>query len=270
MKNNPHIAGFLNLIPGLGYIYLNRKRLFGWLILLGVVIGLSSILLPSNIDYTQELDSGDVVSVISSLVIYIAFVVDAYREAKTGNDTKETNVFPKPKKTIRFQYRTPTQHKMGLLAASIVGLIGVCLGTLMWANFYYNQSALLLLFTTSAATIAYILAANGLPYHSQAKQLLYVLVAVAAINVLTGFYCDAIKWYRDETGIAFSRSWYTWDYIFYYCMMALNPATWSTYLGELAIGTSAWILGSLRILRTAFSYPTPLRQPLSDNLWKVF
>ncbi len=86
---NPHVAAALNIIPGLGYLYLNRKVHFGGLLLFGtILITLASAYNPSLAPYAEApLTAWDAVSSLGLLLIIAGFVTDAYREALTLNAT---------------------------------------------------------------------------------------------------------------------------------------------------------------------------------------
>lgn len=79
MKKSPLRAGLLNFfIPGLGYLYLGKRKTFGWLILAGAAILLGGDILtgfkhaPPMVPYT----------LISGNIILFALGYDAYQEAK--------------------------------------------------------------------------------------------------------------------------------------------------------------------------------------------
>jgi len=84
MAKSPALAAVLNFfIWGLGYLYLGRKKTFGVLLVLGLLIALLAIGLspppPSNI-------VSDLFLMVAVIIIDIAFALDAYRMAKGTND----------------------------------------------------------------------------------------------------------------------------------------------------------------------------------------
>jgi len=82
MAKIPAVAAVLNLIIwGLGYIYLRKKTKFGILLVVGYIVSFSAIASPS----AQTEMFGNPILYISSLgtiIIGIAFALDAYRMAK--------------------------------------------------------------------------------------------------------------------------------------------------------------------------------------------
>jgi hypothetical protein len=89
---NPTLATLLNIIPGLGYIYVGgKKAIFGGLLLitaiLSVVVGLSPELLDQATASSTVLDGYDVVALISGLISLIAFMYDGHTSAVEKNKT---------------------------------------------------------------------------------------------------------------------------------------------------------------------------------------
>lgn len=88
---NPVIAAILNIIPGLGYIYVGGKRkLFGWLLFGGMVIGIIGTFDPSLNLYSEENMSAGLnvwtwLAFAGSLLTIVAFVNDAYMSALEHN-----------------------------------------------------------------------------------------------------------------------------------------------------------------------------------------
>ncbi|MFH1770787.1 MAG: hypothetical protein ABH828_04485 [archaeon] len=75
-KKNPTLAAFLNfIIPGLGYIYANKRLQFGWLVLLSMVL-----YTLYSYDKPQLLSEG--MLTLSFVVLSFAFAFDVYRELK--------------------------------------------------------------------------------------------------------------------------------------------------------------------------------------------
>jgi len=77
MTKNPWIAGILNIIPGLGYLYLGKRKVFAGLLLLSLLIGfIDGFLNPwPEIPITLLL-------LIEIALLLFAFMYDAYQEAK--------------------------------------------------------------------------------------------------------------------------------------------------------------------------------------------
>jgi len=75
-KKNPWIAAILNLIPGLGYLYLGKRKIF-YLFLLIIVIG--SVY---QFIYPWPKTPDTPLSWIIMILIIFAFMYDAFREAR--------------------------------------------------------------------------------------------------------------------------------------------------------------------------------------------
>lgn len=74
---NPISAAVLNVIPGLGYLYLAQRKVFAVLLLLSTAV--SSI--PFFV-FFQSYQVTDGWIIASSTIVQIAFMVDAYLLAK--------------------------------------------------------------------------------------------------------------------------------------------------------------------------------------------
>ena len=82
---NPVSATLLNLIPGLGYLYLGERKVFAALLLLSSVV--SSI--PFIVFFqTYEVTDGWIIA--SSIILQIAFMADAYLLAKESQANAKT------------------------------------------------------------------------------------------------------------------------------------------------------------------------------------
>ncbi len=85
---NPWLAAGLNIISGLGYIYLDPKRVFGWLILISTILlslGLLDHSSSSQIYASSQPTIWDTASMFGGLILWVAFVIDGYAEAVRAN-----------------------------------------------------------------------------------------------------------------------------------------------------------------------------------------
>ncbi len=75
-KRSPGIAAALNfLIPGIGYIYAQKRERFGWIVLAATVIsGIYSFNKPDLLT--------DFTFMVGSIVLSAAFAYDVYSEMK--------------------------------------------------------------------------------------------------------------------------------------------------------------------------------------------
>ena len=80
MKKNAALAGALNLIPGVGYVYVGTRIPFGVLLLLiWPVAIIGGILEPEWLNTTYKWFVTDYICI---LIVASAFVADAYLEAE--------------------------------------------------------------------------------------------------------------------------------------------------------------------------------------------
>jgi len=85
---NPAIAAMLNIIPGVGYLYVGRKSVFGVLLILGVVLSMTaSYLDPRLTEYyaSAEFSLWDWFTLLGLLAAVGGFMYDAYQEAEIYN-----------------------------------------------------------------------------------------------------------------------------------------------------------------------------------------
>lgn len=77
----------LNLIPGLGYLYLGKRRVFALLLITSLIFSLSSLFDPAVMVRDDSFASAWelVVTLASAAAFEAAFVYDAYREAAKSN-----------------------------------------------------------------------------------------------------------------------------------------------------------------------------------------
>ena len=80
---SPFVAAWLNIIPGLGYLYLGRRRVFAILLLVSMVLGIITAFDPAYEAYVENVGPTlwDLLSLISLVAIEVAFIYDAYHEA---------------------------------------------------------------------------------------------------------------------------------------------------------------------------------------------
>jgi len=78
---NPWIAAFLNLIfPGIGYLYIGKRKWFAYILIAAMVSGIIA-----DIEYI-DLNRTDLITLLlSGFLWFFAFAYDAYAEAKLMN-----------------------------------------------------------------------------------------------------------------------------------------------------------------------------------------
>lgn len=73
----PITAALLNIIPGMGYIYLGKRKPLGWLLFASFVAQMADMFVPNDNPFMLT-----PLLIISSLLIQTAIIVDAYLMAK--------------------------------------------------------------------------------------------------------------------------------------------------------------------------------------------
>lgn len=83
MNKNPKLAAFLNIVPGLGYIYLGKRIAFAiTLIVAGIVTIIASAYNPLlQPYYDAPLNNWDHLTGLGTIAMIVAFMYDAYTEA---------------------------------------------------------------------------------------------------------------------------------------------------------------------------------------------
>lgn len=77
MKKRPWLAALLNfVIPGVGYLYNGKRKLFGMLLILVGVVSTTDMV------YNNWFPPFTILGVISLFIMLISFGYDAYQEAK--------------------------------------------------------------------------------------------------------------------------------------------------------------------------------------------
>lgn len=89
-EKEPGIAAVLNIIPGLGYLYIGTRKPFAVLLLVSLVLSIVSYFDPATMDYINDSSEADISifavgGLLSIVLLTAAFVVDAYQEAKRVN-----------------------------------------------------------------------------------------------------------------------------------------------------------------------------------------
>lgn len=79
MFKQPLVAAVLNaILPGVAYLYLGDRKLFGGMVLIATLLSYFWLFTDPN---AQSLFSGALIN-IATVFLTLAFAVDAYREAK--------------------------------------------------------------------------------------------------------------------------------------------------------------------------------------------
>jgi hypothetical protein len=80
-KKKPWLAALLNVIlPGVGYIYAGKRKLFGVLWLIGGALACISVF--TNLE-AYSFMTEDIWLSLAVILMDVAFGIDAYRDAKT-------------------------------------------------------------------------------------------------------------------------------------------------------------------------------------------
>lgn len=91
---NPTIATLLNIIPGLGYLYVGRRVAFGVMILISNIVAIiASSLNPSLQEYyAADLNFWDWLGLLGLFLIIIAFMYDGYHDAVMKNSLRSSKL----------------------------------------------------------------------------------------------------------------------------------------------------------------------------------
>lgn len=77
------IAVVLNIFPGAGYIYINPRRSFGWILVVSQILLFVSMLMTWNDPFPEVAnEAADALGSLGFLVLSAAFMIDAYFETK--------------------------------------------------------------------------------------------------------------------------------------------------------------------------------------------
>ena len=90
----PWLAVVLNIIPGLGYLYLNTRKVFAWLLIAYMVACIASTIDLWDVTVDVPFVAWDFLAIIAYTA---AFLFDAYFEAKRINATAEEKTTPTAK-----------------------------------------------------------------------------------------------------------------------------------------------------------------------------
>lgn len=89
MNKKPSIAALLNVIAGLGYIYVGgRRTLFGVLLLAAFSIGTVWSFDPEVVKYLEQPNEWRVWFYLSAVLSIAAFVYDGYQYALDANQSR--------------------------------------------------------------------------------------------------------------------------------------------------------------------------------------
>ncbi len=89
-EKEPGIAGALNIIPGVGYLYVGTRKTFAALLLISTALTIFSLFDPLAMEYVNESAEAEmniwtIAGLLALPLFMAAFIVDAYQEAKRVN-----------------------------------------------------------------------------------------------------------------------------------------------------------------------------------------
>jgi hypothetical protein len=77
-KKSPWIAGIFNfIIPGTGYLYAGKRKIFSYLLIIGFIVAIIA-----EVSYGSISPLSEIMTILIGLPIQLAFAYDAYTEAK--------------------------------------------------------------------------------------------------------------------------------------------------------------------------------------------
>jgi hypothetical protein len=85
----PGIAALLNFVTGLGYLYVDKKRVLGWYLIVATVLLVAVIFAPtaaaSAAYASAPMNWSDCVGLLSGALLYRGIILESYLEAKRDN-----------------------------------------------------------------------------------------------------------------------------------------------------------------------------------------
>lgn len=82
MKKKPWLAALLNLLPGLGYLYLGTRKIFSYLLLATLALFLADYITSEEVRNWWDSEPATILTFLMYVTATIAFVYDAYAEAQ--------------------------------------------------------------------------------------------------------------------------------------------------------------------------------------------
>ncbi|HEV2403355.1 MAG TPA: hypothetical protein VGS08_04090 [Candidatus Saccharimonadales bacterium] len=258
----PWLAALLNVVSGLGYIYLNFKRPLGWLVLASTLLGFASQFDTSS-TYTAWLNSPylvwDWLSLASFLMLWIAFIIDGFMEAKRMNSqdnsksSKVEIVSPEKEKHIEAtKVATPNERRKGLLLSLLAIPAGIVGWDILWR---YGFIASIVSWGIAYLALKLYRKGSGSNPDKDAAQFLIGIVTIGVVlSLLSGIIMDAQLWYSGQYHVSTFQAYTSTD--FWSTVLnnlTTNGALWGSYVSSIVISVIFAALGCYRIIRYLFT-----------------
>lgn len=259
----PWLAVLLNIIPGLGYLYLNTRKVFAWLLVSSQMALILSIIATWNYDTSDTpFTAWDF---LYCTLIFAAFLFDAYFEAKRINasTTEESKKDHKNIKTGELsmtgttkntdnskKVATPAQRKNGLLLALLAIPFGIIAGDILWA-FGFIASIVSYGIAWSAIKL-YTKGAGAAPDKTAAKALLGIILVGIVLSFLGGMAMDTQLAYSDETHASAIQAFTSLDFWNFYFSNFPHAEMWGGYFGDIILTVIFAALGCYSTVRDLF------------------
>jgi hypothetical protein len=86
MNKKPWLAASLNLLPGLGYLYLGTRKTFSYLLLAASALFLADYMSSEEIRQWWDSEPFTIWTYLMYTAATVAFIYDAYSEAKSKQE----------------------------------------------------------------------------------------------------------------------------------------------------------------------------------------
>lgn len=258
----PWLAALLNLLPGLGYIYIDKKRKFGWLLLAGFLTVFVSSFDPSVPVDNRPLNGWDTLAFVGILLIVGAFMHDAYLQA-TGKTTASKSAAVEPhnevaKPPVVAKVATKSARRKGLLLALLAIPIGIVGWDILW-NFNFIASIVSFGIAYFALKM-YAYGTGGVqPHGRDAKFILVIIGAGIVLAFLSGMVMDAQLQYSEFTHDSALSAFTKADFWSFFGSNLMSAELWRKYTGEIILTIVFAVLGCYGTVLDLLDKPEPTK-----------
>lgn len=255
----PLLAATLNLIPGIGYLYINHRRVLGWLLLAASTTTFISLFDPSlNLPSPESQGIWNLWNDLAFILPYAAFVIDGYFEAKKTNATSVPRATDRAKEGIVTSITEATaqkpisksQRRKGLLVAGLAIPAGIIAWDILW-NFGFIASIVSYGIAWAAIKL-YTKGSSSAPDKEVAKILLGIIILGVTLSFLSGMAMDAQLSYSDQMHVSAIQAYTRGDFWIFYLTNLSYTDIWSQYVGDILVSLVFATLGSYGIVKDLF------------------
>jgi hypothetical protein len=267
----PFLAAALNLIPGVGYLYISTKRVLGWLLLATSIAAFISLFDPSlNLPTPEPQGIWNVWYTLTFMLPYAAFVIDGYLEAKKANTTRLRTTNKTEGEEVALTTKTTiqkpiskSQRRKGILVASLAIPVGIIAWDILW-NFGFIASVISYGIAWAAIKL-YTKSTSARPDKEVAKILLGIIVLGVVLSFLSGMAMDAQLSYSDQMHISAIQAFTRGDFWIFYLTNLGYGDIWSQYVGDIIVSLVFAALGSYGIVKDLFIQNTSSAEATKES-----